>query len=285
MSISRRTALGSVTAFTVTGVTTGFGLAAPALKALTSASGYAHGAAHAAANQPIHKISESAQRMLELLIHRDEAGHSPHQAMISIPSGDSAWYAIDTLDSTKFRMTNHYYRQHGYQLRRISSFKTSAGTSFAACWQYAPKIDWQSGHGMTQAEFDKARQRFEGKGYRTDFLDARDRYAAVWVKGDSSAQQVFSALSVAEYQQQFTTLAGQGYKPSRISGAAVNGATRIAAIFEKATTAPWQAHHEMKPADFAKAIASMNAQSFRMTDASGYMMKGKPHFAGIWEKA
>jgi hypothetical protein len=138
---------------------------------------------------------------------------------------------------------------------------------------------------MTQAEFDQARQRYEGQGYRTDFLDARDRYAAVWIKGDSSTQQVFSALSVDEYQQKFTELTGQGFKPSRVSGASINGATRIAAIFEQANGATWQAHNEMKSVDFNKAVAAMRTQGFRMTDASGYMMKGKPHLAGVWEKA
>lgn len=269
MSISRRLALGGAAALAATGGNIQRTLAASMRKAAPLRRRGAH---------------EPAQLFLELLIHHNEDKHQPHNAILAIPSGDTAWYAIDTLDDAGYRMTNHKYKTRGWRLKRVSTFKTKYGTRYSACWQLASGPEWRTRHGMGLRAFEKARDEYAARGFRMTHVDARDHYAAIWERGDASSQQIFAGLSAAEYESKYAELAGQGFRPARISIAAGGGQARYAAIFEKSNGVEWQERHAMTVADFRKATAEMTQQGFVMTDASGHIVAGKATFSAIWEK-
>jgi hypothetical protein len=269
MTISRRTALSGATAL----VATSGALARGAASALQASQGRGH-----APSQP----SQPAQRFLELLIHHDEGHGQPAYAEIAIPSSDTAWYAVDTLDNLTYRTTNHRYMQRGYRLKRISAFKTKDGTRYAGCWQLASGPEWRTRHAMSLTGFNQACA--EHHGFRLIHLNVRTHYAAIWEKGDASGQQVFPGLTLSEYEQQFASLTASGYRLSRLCGFH-DGVARFAAIFEKTDGPAWQARHQMDPKDFRKTIAQMSAQGYHMVDASGHAEGGKATFTGIWEQA
>ena len=272
MTISRRQALAWASAFAATCGTPGTSLAA----ALNAAKSPARGG----------RSEQTAQRFLEMLIHRDEAGKAPHVAEISVAAPDTAWYAVDTLDELTYATVNRQNKKRGFRLRRVSAFKTSQGLRYAACWEQIPGPDWHSRHRMTQQGFDAACADFVKRGFRLAHVDARAHYAAIWEKGDASTQQTFSRLTLSEYQQQYSTLVGQGMRPTRLSLSFADGAPFIAAIFEKDSgTVAWQSNAMMSASDFHKANAMMKAQGYRTTDASGHMLSGKAAFTAIWEKA
>jgi len=269
MSVSRRWALAGATAFVATGGSAPFGLAAQP---------------KAAPQRRGRPTAPGAQRFLELLIHHDEAKHTPYKAELAIPSGDTAWYAVDTLDVTKFRSTNEAYRKRGYRLKRISVFKTRQGVRYSACWQFAKGPDWHVVHGMTRASFDEKTASYMRNGYRMAHLDARARYAAIWEKSDAVDQKIFSALGADEFEQRCGELSAQGYRPIRLSGGVADGAEHYAALFEPAGGTPWQARHRMDAQALRKAVAEMTRQGYRLVDASGHVQNGKPSFTGIWEQ-
>jgi len=273
MTISRRLALGWASALALTGGTTQVSLAS----AIKSAS-------KALAPRKHPPQQSSFQLFLEQLIHRDESNHVPHYAEVSVAAPDTAWYAVDTLDGPKYRMTNTFYKKRGYRLRRVSAFKTKEGTRFSAIWELISGPEWHSAHGMKQAAFDTKTATYAANGYRLAFVDARVDYAAIWERGDPSSQMVFSSLSANEFQQQVAALAPQGYCPVRISSLTSSGDSRFAVIFEKQSM-DWHAQVDLSFADFRKTCAIMKAQGYRMTDASGHVLNKKPIFSGIWQKA
>jgi hypothetical protein len=227
----------------------------------------------------------AAQCFLELLIHHDEAGREPHKALLYIPASDCEWYVIDTLDDGKYRLTNHYYRTHGYRLKRVSAFHTREGIRFAACWQLASGPEWHTRHAMSREGFEKQRAEYERGGFRTSYLDARAHYAAIWERGDASTQQVVTGLSLADYEAKLAELSAQDYRPTRLSTTTAIGVPQFAAIFEKNDGTVWSEHHELNIVDFKKANAQLSAQGYRLTDASGHMVGGKAKFSGIWQHA
>lgn len=275
MTISRRLALGWASALAVTGGTAHMSVASVLKSAARNAS---------AALAP-RRAPQTAQRFVELLIHRDEAGHMPFTAELSIAAPDTAWYAVDTLDSTAYRFSNTHYKKHGYRLRRVSSFMTRHGVRYAAIWEQAPGPEWHSVHGVRHSEFLRNSAEYARKGFRLAFVDVRQDYAAIWEAGDPGTQQVFTAITADELKQQLGTLASQGYRPARISGAAEDGTSRFAAIFEKDSRGAWQAHIQLNHADFNRMSAHLKAQGYRLTDASGHMVNRKPVFSGIWQTA
>lgn len=276
MSISRRVAMGLASAFAFTGGTTGSSLASKLQRAVTPA---------AAPRARGRVQGQPEQLFLEQLIHHDEAGRQPHKVLLAIDSPDTAWFAIDTMDETAYRMTNHSYRMRGYRLKRVSVFKTRRGPRFSAVWQFANGPEWHTRHGMSKTAFDAAVVDYAQRGFRLTHLDARTHYAAVWERGDASTQQVFSALTPTDYEQKTSELTAQGYRPLRISIHAEDKAARLAVIFEKSSGIAWLARQGMSSEDLRKANLQAKAQGYHMVDASGHMVGGKPYFAGVWEKA
>jgi Bacterial tandem repeat domain 1 len=268
MTISRRVALGCASAFALTGSS----LAGVAKRAVL--------VRKSPASAP-----SAAQRFLELLVDPDENGGTGFSSMIWIAAPDTAWHAMSSLNDLAYRVANSSYKKRGYRLRRVSAFRTRAGIRYAACWEYISGPDWHSRHAMTQAQFDSARAEFASKGFRMTHADSRAGFAGIWERGDPSTQQVVTALTATEYQTQMSALAAQGYRPVRIAGAAVNGVSRYTGIFESGLSGGWQAHPEMTLAQLRKTEAALTAQGFRMTDASGHMLNGKPSFSGVWQKA
>jgi hypothetical protein len=273
MTISRRQALGGATALAAALGTTGTGLAAAAKGASKA---FARG----------RRDEQTAQRFLEVLIHRDEAGKTPHVGEIALAAPNTAWYAIDTLDELTYATVNRQNKKRGFRLRRVSGFKTKTGLRYAACWEQIQGPDWHSRHRMTQQGFDAACTDFVKRGFRLTHVDARAHYAAIWEKGDASTQKTFSRLSLGDYQQQYAALVGQGMRPTRLSLSFADGAPFVAAIFEKDSgSVAWQSLVQLSATDFHKANAMLKAQGYRMTDASGRMLSGKATFTGIWERA
>jgi hypothetical protein len=273
MTISRRSAIGCASALAFSGSTLQFSLAGAAKHAVAKLA-----PARASGGQ-------SAQRFLELLIHEDEAGGTEYSSMIWIAAPDTAWRAMSSLSTTAYEMNNMAYKKRGYRLRRVSAFDTKAGVRYAACWELASGPDWHSRHGMSPAAFASACAEFSAGGYRMTHVDARVGYAAIWEKGDPASQQIVTALAPPDFDAQSASLAAQGFRPVRTSIAGDNGSSRFTSIFEKSSGGTWQASSQLALAQLRKIETAMMAKGFRMTDASGRMIAGKPLFSGIWEKA
>jgi Bacterial tandem repeat domain 1 len=273
MTISRRKALGLASAFAAVAGTTQMSFAGVAARAASALGGRAR------------RDKEPAQLLQQLLIHRDESHHTPHVGVIAVASPDAAWYAVDTLDETAFRMFNRQGKKRGYRLRRFSAFNTKEGVRFAAHWEQLAGSDWHSHHNLSRTDFDALNASRAQKGFCLIHLDARLRYAGLWESGDVSSQKVFSQLSISDYQQQAAALASQGLRPTRLSLGVLNHSLFVAAIFDKDDGAPWQANAQMSFPEFHKANTTLKAQGFRLRDASGHMLAGKPVFSGIWDQA
>ena len=272
MDMSRRLALGCASAFAATTGMTQAGFAS-ALKIAAKPAGRTGNA-------------QTTQLFIELLLHQDEAHHTRYTAVISLTAPDTAWYDYGSLEESQYRVLNHNFKKHGNRLRRVSAFNTNDGVRYAALWELASGPAWESTHNMPLAKFETARADFKQNGYRMTHIDARANYSAIWEKGDNSAQQVFVGLTLLEYEQQYASLTAQGLRPTRISATTLAGAPTFAVIFDKASAAvAWLAQHQMSPTDFTKARSTATAKGYRLVDASGHMLGGKPSFSGIWEKA
>jgi Bacterial tandem repeat domain 1 len=277
MNFSRRLALGYASALAATSGSTGLSIASVARQV-----GGALGTGNSA--------TQSAQRLHLLLVHRDEADGVAHFATLSVPSHDTAWMAVNTLDERAYREAFDTYRPRGYRLRRVNAFATKKGTRYAAIWQLASGPDWKAAHDLSLADYQEKSDRLAARGYRLVHVDGSaaqsgSRYAAIWERSEGAAQRSFAALTEAQYRQKRASLAAQGFQPRLISGHAPHGEPLFAAIFEKSADRGRLAHHQMTAAAFQKTAGEMITQGYRLIDASGYAIGGKPAISGVWEKA
>jgi CubicO group peptidase (beta-lactamase class C family) len=91
-------------------------------------------------------------------------------------------------------------------------------------------------------------------------------------------------LTSVQYQQEFNTFAGAGFRLTAISGYVVGGQVRYAALWRKLGGPAWVARHGLSSAGYQKAFDAYAKQGFRLVYVDGYEVKGKDRYAAIWEK-
>jgi hypothetical protein len=258
--------------------------------AVTAANASVARGVHTVLNAGVSAAPGTDQRIQHLLVHRDAAASAPYFAPISFASGDTAWMSQQDLDERAYLQASAKYAMRGYRLRRINAFQTRAGMRYAAIWSLANGAAQETRHGLTLAEFREQSDRFAARGYVVSHIDgcATDAgvcFAAIWEKRSAPQQQVFAALTATEFKQKSSELAQQGYQPRQIAGYAPQGRALFAAIFEKAGADGRQVHHAMTASALSSQSNAMFVKGYRLSDASGYVVRGRPMFSAIWEKA
>jgi len=92
-------------------------------------------------------------------------------------------------------------------------------------------------------------------------------------------------LNAAQYQNEFNNLVAQGYRPTYISGYAVNNEARFAAIFDRIpNTAPWVARHNLTAAQYQTEFDRLASQGYRPVLVNGYTVGSQDFYVAIWEQ-
>lgn len=177
----------------------------------------------------------------------------------------------------------------GYRPIDISPFGAGNEAFFAAIWEKKNSPPWVARHGMTAAAYQDEVNKGLKFGYRPTRvrgyeINGEDRYAAIWVMKPGTDWIARHGMTAAAYQDEFTKHAQQGYRLIDISGYAVGGQERYAAIWEKKRGAEWMARHAMSPADYQQEFTKQTARGFRPVRVCGYRAGNKELYAAIWEK-
>jgi hypothetical protein len=77
-------------------------------------------------------------------------------------------------------------------------------------------------------------------------------------------------LTSAEYQSVFNSLAAVGYQLISLSGYAIDGQPRYAAIWKQASGPDWIARHGMPRAEFQETFTDLPAQGYVPAQVGGY---------------
>lgn len=149
---------------------------------------------------------------------------------------------------------------------------------------------WVSRHNLTAAQYQTEFTKWTGEGYRLAQVSGysaagQDRYAAIFEKTSGPAWAAKHGLTGAQYQTEFNTLTGQGYRPMIVSGFPSGNQAKYACIFIKENNAPqWAAKHGMTAAQYQTEFNKWTGQGYRLTDISGYNVSGTDYYAAVWEK-
>jgi hypothetical protein len=166
--------------------------------------------------------------------------------------------------------------------------QAKAEVLFAAVWEQGGGPAFQARHNLTAAQYQQTFDQLVGQGFRPRALSGyavagEPRFAALWEQGGGPAFQARHNLTTAQFQQTFDQLVGQGFRPRALSGYAVAGEPRFAAIWEQGGGPAFQARHNLTTAQFQQTFDQLVGQGFRLRAVSGYAVGGEPRFAAIWE--
>ncbi|MEY2495653.1 MAG: hypothetical protein QOJ45_2145 [Verrucomicrobiota bacterium] len=95
----------------------------------------------------------------------------------------------------------------------------------------------------------------------------------------------FHGLDAAAYQQQFNKWTAQGYMPTDMNVACVNGAVRYCVIYDKIANHPaWVAKHNINKAEFDRTNTDLLAKGYKRKIESHCSGPGGWVFAALWQK-
>jgi hypothetical protein len=117
-------------------------------------------------------------------------------------------------------------------------------------------------------------------------IDDGSRYAALWVKDEAAVPFVARhGMTSQQYQQEFDTWTGQGYRLSLVNGYTVNSQDRYAAIWQKKAGPIFVARHGLSSQVYQQEFNKWTGQGFRLKLVSGYSVGQQDRYAAIWEKS
>jgi hypothetical protein len=162
-------------------------------------------------------------------------------------------------------------------------------TRFAALFVPDGGKAWLARHGIDSRAYQELFDTVPACGFRPAFLSAYSegrgaRFNAVWVRRDGPAWVARHNLGGAAYQAAFDQLAADGFRPVCVSGYAVNGEDRYAALFEQDPGPEWHARHALLPDAYQATFDALASDGFVPVQVCGYRVNFGLRFAGIWRK-
>src|SRR6266540_4351435 len=202
----------------------------------------------------------------------------------------SAWVARHGMTSAQYQSAFDSFGASGYRLVEVSGYNVGNQDLYAAIWEKSPGPAWVARHGLTSAQHQAEFDSLVGQGFRLVCVsgyavNGQDLYAGIWEKIPGPAWVARHGLTSAQYQAQFDSLVGQGFRLTDVSGYAVNGQALYAAIWEKSNGRAWVARHGLSSSEYQGQFDNLVDQGYRLTDVSGYAVNGQALYAAIWEKS
>jgi CubicO group peptidase (beta-lactamase class C family) len=92
-------------------------------------------------------------------------------------------------------------------------------------------------------------------------------------------------MTSQEYQNEANLRASQGYRVIDVSGYAVGGVDRYAAIWSRSASSTTFSRHNLSASEYQQSVSSFAQSGYYPTHVSTYAINGQPRFAVIWDTA
>jgi hypothetical protein len=127
-------------------------------------------------------------------------------------------------------------------------------------------------------------------GYALEWIDGYSvdgdvRYNAIFRPAGNVAWQAVHGLSAAQYQQRFTAITGQGYRPTQVESYSSDGEVRYAAIFRKDGGPETRAYHGLTAQQHQQRFDDWSAAGFRARNIAVTAVGGQPRYTALYEKS
>ncbi len=172
----------------------------------------------------------------------ESSGQTRFAAIWERKSGP-AWAARHNMTSNGYQTAFNDYARRGYRLAHVSGYSVNGSPRFAAIWEKRSGPAYIARHNLTSSAYQDAFELYTLWGYRLTQVsgyqsNGSQRYAAIWERSSGPAYIARHALSSSNYQAEMDNQVGTGHRPTAVSGFAVGGDTRFAAIWEGGALRP-----------------------------------------------
>ena len=245
-----------------------------------------HGMTSAQYQSAFNSFGASGYRLVEVSGYN--VGNQDLYAAIWEKSPGPAWVARHGLTSAQYQAQFDSLVGQGFRLVDVSGYAVNGQARYAAIWQKSAGPAWVARHGLTSAQYQAQFDSLVGQGFRLVCVsgyavNGQDLYAGIWEKIPGPAWVARHGLTSAQYQAQFDSLVGQGFRLTDVSGYAVNGQALYAAIWEKSNGRAWVARHGLSSSEYQGQFDNLVDQGYRLKGVNGYGVGNQARYAAIWQ--
>ncbi len=244
-----------------------------------------HGMSSSEYQTAYNKYSGTQKMRLADVSVYNRNGQQTYAAIWDNKTGPS-WVARHAMGEAGYQAEVNTQKQAGYRPDRISAADIN-GTVIFACIFNKTSAAWEARHNMSAQQYQTEYNNWVGtKGYRLVEVcgykrNGQETYAAVWEKSSGPSYVARHAMSASQFQTEFDTQYGNGYKPVRISGFEAGGQTRYAAIFEKMNDGVY-ARSALTEYNYQAEYDNNWGTGSKLKHISGFNVNGKVYFAALW---
>lgn len=156
----------------------------------------------------------------------------------------------------------------------------------------AKALDYHAEYSIAAASYQAHFDEWSGKGYRlmmiTGYDDASGNvfYNAIWHKNIASVTwRAYHGIPEGDYQANFDTNTGDGYRPVFIDGFSVSGSPYINVIYHNEANPPeWVARHGQSGAGYQTHFDNVVPLGFDMDVVSSYQQSGVMRLASLFSR-
>lgn len=244
-----------------------------------------HGMTAAQYQSEFNSYTRQGYRLIDVSGY-EVGGQARYAALWASMSGP-AWAARHGMTASQYQTEFNTLTSQGYRPVLVDGFTVGGQALFAAVFEKSSGVAWAARHGLTSAQYQMEFNTYVAQGYRPVSVSgysvgAQDYYAAIWDKSSGPAWVARHGLTAAQYQSEFDRLAALGYQPVDVSGYAVNGRDRYAAIWNQSNT-PFVARHGLTAAQYQAEFTKYLNQGYRLHTVDGYTVGGQDRYMAVWQ--
>lgn len=199
------------------------------------------------------------------------------------------WAARHGMSPTEYQQIVTKFHNDGFRLTYVDAYDVNGKVMFAALWKKGNVSGIIARHHMSSEKYQQEVDKHHKNGYRLIHVDGyslngKATYAAIWQKKSVQGLLARHGLTAAQYQNEATKYARDGYKLMHISGYALNRKAYYAAIWKKADNSKQITRHGLSSQQYQNEVNTHWKNGYRILQVDSYDVNGKVYYAAIFEK-
>jgi len=203
------------------------------------------------------------------------------------PSDGSRWAAVHNLTGEQFQQEFDRRSQDGFRMKQVEAYTRGDRVLYAAIFA-AGGPDIAAYHGRSAAEHQREFDELTRAGWRPRNVSVvstggRRIYAALYEKRGGGGIFVKSALTGAQYQEEFDRNSRAGRQLSYLNAYVHEGQPYFTAIWEE-VSGKTVAGHGLTGADYQREWSDARAGGLLTGAVTGYDSGGRANYAAYWRR-
>lgn len=191
------------------------------------------------------------------------------------------------LSEARYQQYTSELSEHGSFPDWIDFYAVGSQVSVNVIYRPAPGA-WIARHGLNGREYQDLLDEYVMNGsYRLKQVDSyvqngRVRYAAVLMRGGSTAQRAYHGLSAEEHQQRFEGWTSQGFAPVNVCVTSIDGQRNYVAFYEKRNVGGLVSRSALTAAQYQSFVDEQLDAKREIAHLSQYVHKRKVYYSAIF---